>query len=84
MLRDRERAEMERELEREREMARERERGRGRDPHQPVGIDPDAMEVRPEVRRVQSVPQQRRTIRLRWERPPQEQMQRIRPEPEDR
>ncbi len=66
MHRDRERAEME----------RERERGKG--PHRPVRIDPDALKVRPEMRRVQSVPQTSRTIKLRWARP--QQMQRIRQE----
>jgi len=81
MHRDRERAEMERELEREREMARERERGKGA--RRPVHIDPDAMKARPEVRRVQSVRQQSRTIRLQWARPPQQQMQRIRQEPRE-
>lgn len=81
MLRDRERAEMEREREREREMERERARGREKGPRRPVRIDPDAIKVRPEVRRVQSVPQTSRTIKLRWARP--QQMQRIQQMPRE-
>lgn len=83
MLRDRERAEMERERAMEREREMERERGREEGPHRPVRIDPDAIKVRPELKRIAPVTRPSRTIRLRWERPPQQQMQRIRPEPRE-